>query len=74
MVLSFDVLHHIPNYNKALDEINHVLRSDGFYILVDFEFSRLFGKFSISLEDIINQMKNNEFKIIYQKKPRIITG
>lgn len=74
MVLSFDVLHHIPNCNKALDEINRVLKSDGFYILVDFTFPRLFGKFSIQLNDIINQMENNNFKIIYQKKPKVITG
>ena len=74
MVLSFDVLHHIPNCNKALDEINRVLKSDGFYILVDFTFPRLFGKFSIQLNDIINQMENNNFKIIYQKKPKLITG
>ena len=74
MVLSFDVLHHIPNCNKALDEINHVLKSDGFYILVDFTFPRLFGKFSIQLNDIINQMENNNFKIIYQEKPKLITG
>ncbi|MBA7630724.1 2-methoxy-6-polyprenyl-1,4-benzoquinol methylase [subsurface metagenome] len=74
MVLSFDVLHHIPNRDKALDEINRVLKSDGFHILVDFAFPRLFGKFSISLDDIINQMERNNFKIIYQKKPKVITG
>lgn len=35
MVLSFDVLHHIPNWDKALNEICRVLRPEGFYILND---------------------------------------
>ena len=69
LVLSVDALHHIPNRNKAFDEINHVLKSNGFYVLVDIAFPKFFGKFSIPVDDVINYMKRNNFKIIYGKKP-----
>lgn len=44
MVLSFDVLHHIPNWDKALNEISRVLILKGFYILNDLACSRLTTK------------------------------
>ena len=69
LVLSVDALHHIPNRNKAFDEINRALESNGFYVLVDIALPRFFGKFSIPVDDVINYMKRNNFKIIYGKKP-----
>lgn len=33
VVLSFDVLEHIKDTNKHLDEVNRVLRSGGYYLL-----------------------------------------
>ena len=41
MVLSFYVLHHIgSSWDKALTEINRVLKSGGYFILYDVTFSR----------------------------------
>ena len=73
LVLSSDILHHIPNWDKSLNEISRVLRPNGFYVLNDLAFPRLifFKKWSISVDDIINYMKGNNFKIIYEKKPEI---
>ena len=73
LVLSVDALHHIPNRNKTFDEINRVLKSNGFYILVDIALPKFFRKFSIPVNDVINYMKKNSFKIIYGKKPPKIT-
>lgn len=69
LVLSVDALHHIPNRNKTFGEINRVLESNGFYVLVDIALPRFFGKFSIPVDDVINYMKRNSFKIIREKKP-----
>jgi ubiquinone/menaquinone biosynthesis C-methylase UbiE len=41
MVLSFHVLHHIGDWQRALEEINRVLRPQGYFILHDFAYSRL---------------------------------
>ena len=71
LVLSFDSLHHIPNWDKALNEIGRVLRPNGFYVLNDLALPRLFGKFSLPVDGIINYLKNNNFEIIYEKKPKI---
>ena len=69
LVLSVDALHHIPNRNKAFDEMNRVLESNGFYVLVDIALPRFFGKFSIPVGEVLNYMKRNNFKIIHGKKP-----
>ena len=69
LVLSVDALHHIPNRNKTSGEINRVLESNGFYVLVDIALPRFFGKFSIPVDDVINYMKRNSYKIIHGKKP-----
>ncbi len=69
LVLSVDALHHIPNRNKAFDEINRVLKSNGFYALVDTALPKFFGKFSIPVDNVINYMKRNSLKIIHGKKP-----
>ena len=74
MVLSFDVLHHIPNWDKALNEMSRVLRPKGFYVLNDITlqkftfiiFKNYCGIFSV--DDIINHLN---FKIIYAEKPKI---
>jgi len=70
LVLSVDALHHIYNRNEAFDEINRVLKSNGFYVLVDIAFPRFFGKFSIPIDNVIKYMKKNSLKIINGKKPQ----
>jgi len=69
LVLSVDALHHIPNRNKAFGEINYVLKSNGFYVLVDIALPKFFWKFSIPVDEVIHYMKGNNFRIIYGKKP-----
>ena len=69
LVLSVDALHHIPNRNKAFDEISRVLESNGFYVLVDIALPRFFGKFSIPVDEVISYMRRNSFIIIHGKKP-----
>ncbi len=69
LVLSVDALHHIPNRNRVFDEINRVLMSNGFYILVDIALPKYFGKYSIPVDNVINYMKRNSLKIIHGKKP-----
>jgi len=73
LVLSFDALHHIPDWDKALNEISRVLRPNGFYVLSDLAFPRFsfFQKWSIPVDGIINYLKRNNFEIIYEKKPKI---
>ncbi len=71
LVLSSDAMHHIPKWDKALNEISRVLRPNGFYVLSDIALPKLFGKFSLPVDDIVNYLKRNNFEIIYEKKPRI---
>ncbi len=68
LILSIDVLHHIPNRNKVFDEISRVIKSNGFYVLVDTAFPKFFGKFSISVDEVINYMKRNSFRIVHREK------
>ena len=81
MVLSFDVLHHIPNWEIALSEISRVSKQDGFYILSDLVFRRFvtrtfkyffnnMGGF-FTINDINNHLKRDNFEIIYKEKPNI---
>jgi len=76
MVLSFDVLHHIPYWDRALEEISRVLRPKGFYILNDLALPRFtaiilknLGVFSVN--DITNHLKRDNFEIVYEEKPKI---
>lgn len=74
LVLSSDAMHHIvSDWDKALSEISRVLRPNGFYILNDLAFPSFsfFKKWSLPIDDIVNYMKRNNFKIIYEKKPNI---
>lgn len=76
MVLSFDALHHIPGWDKALEEINRVLKPGGFYVLNDLAFpslkifrgllERYLSIFAV--EDITRCLKRNNFVIVYEKK------
>ena len=73
LVLSSDVLHHIvSDWVKALSEISRVLRPDGFYVLNDLTFPSFsfFKKWSLPVDDITNYLKRNNFKIIYEKRPK----
>jgi len=81
MILSFDVLHHIPNWDKALNEISRILRLNGMYILNDLALPRFtaiafkgllnnyMGVYSVG--DIVNQLKRNNLDILYIERPTI---
>ena len=76
MVLSFDVLHHIPNWDKAFTEISRVLSPKGAYILNDLALPRFAARISknwgvFAVDDIINDLKRNSFEVIYEEKPKI---
>jgi len=80
MVLSFDVLHLIPSWDKALNEISRVLRPKGFYTLNDLalpKFLRILGGLAKSsggffaVDDIINHLERNSFEVIYEEKQKI---
>jgi ubiquinone/menaquinone biosynthesis C-methylase UbiE len=76
MVLSFDVLHHIPNWDKAVDEISRVLKPEGFYVLNDITLLRFAARISknwgvFAVDDITSHLKRNNFEIVYDEKPKI---
>ena len=84
MVLSFDVLHHIHCWDRAIAEIGRVLRPKGFYILNDLVFSRLAARISRDLlrnymgvyaaDDIINCLTRNNLKIVHhEERPEVMT-
>jgi ubiquinone/menaquinone biosynthesis C-methylase UbiE len=76
LVLSFDVLHHIPDWDKALREINRVLGSKGLYILNDLSLPKFTTKIYkncgvFSADDVINHLRENGLVIIYTEKPKV---
>ena len=75
MVLSFDVLHHMPDWNEALVEIGRVLKPEGFYVLNDLALpgfaARIFGNCAaFAADDTIDRLKRNAFEIIYAEKAK----
>lgn len=78
LVLSFDVLHHIPNWVTTIEEINRVLKPNGFYVLGELAFSNflvknfrgLLSNFGglFTVDDINHQLKMDNFDIVYEEK------
>ena len=84
MVLSFDVLHHIRRWDRAIAEIGRVLKPSGFYILNDLAFSRLVVRVFRNLmqnytsvyaaDDIVSCLTRNDFGIVvHTEKPEGMT-
>jgi tocopherol O-methyltransferase len=81
LVLSFDVLHHIPDWHKVFGEIDRVLKKGCYYILNDLAFpniaSKTFRKLlsnymgAYSMVDIVDSLRENHFKIVYEERPKI---
>jgi len=77
LVLSFDVLHHVPNWGKAVEEINRILKPESLYILSDLAYSGLrfqmlrnfLGNYMsvFTVDEFTNCLKSNNFDIIYEK-------
>jgi ubiquinone/menaquinone biosynthesis C-methylase UbiE len=79
MVLSIFVMHHIGNWEKALEEINRVLKQKGYFIFYDLVYSkfatRIFCPFAknygiYTIDDITNCLKINKFNIVHSEEPR----
>jgi len=79
IVLSFGVMHHIGNWEKALEEISRVLKPQGFLIFGDLAYSRFttrifkpiaknYGVYTI--DDITRCLGRNGFEIVHKEEPR----
>lgn len=78
LALSFMVLHHISEWKKALQEVNRVLRPDGFYLINDFVLSNLARNILkpiarnsgvFSLKELMNELKALNFELVFDKGP-----
>jgi ubiquinone/menaquinone biosynthesis C-methylase UbiE len=79
IVISFKVLHHIKDWNKALGEVSRVLRSGGYYILNDFALPawacRILGWVAknsglYTIEDASDALQNNEMMATWREHPK----
>lgn len=83
IVLSFGVMHHIPNWLDALEEIKRVLKPKGFFVYWDLLFHKwsakiwkLFTKnYGITtLNDLNSFMEKNSFTVIYTSSSTSLFG
>ena len=79
MVLSFMVLHHIPRRDRAMEEINRVLKPKGLCVINDLAVSRLVASIFRGLvnrgsiyavDDIIRRFRGDNFEIVYAEKQK----
>ncbi len=79
IVLSFGVMHHINNWEKAFEEIVRVLKHDGYFIFGDITYSNLstrilkplvknYGVYTI--DGIIQYLKSNNFEMVHRETPK----
>jgi ubiquinone/menaquinone biosynthesis C-methylase UbiE len=79
MALSLYVLHHIGSWEKALEEINRVVKQNGYFIFCDLAYSKFttrifnsivknYGVYTI--DDVSHCLRMNNFKIIYTEEPK----
>ena len=79
IVLSFGVMHHIGDWEGALEEISRVLKPQGYLIFGELAYSRLitrvfrpivknYGIYTI--DDLIHCLKSNNLEIIYREEPK----
>jgi len=74
-VLSFDVLHHIPDWDKALHEISRTLRPKGLFLLNDFALPRFTTRIYkncgvFAADDISDYLRGNGFEVTCGEKPK----
>ncbi len=77
MVLSFQILHHIGKWDRALGEINRVLKPQGYFILSDFAYSRLTTKLLTrivktygiyTIDDVTQFLTSRNFDIVHNER------
>ena len=76
MVLSFDVLHHMPDWDEALREISRLLGPTGLYLMNDLSLpkftARIYKNCGVfSADDVINNLRDNALVVIYAEKPKV---
>ena len=81
MVLSMFVIHHVSDWDRALGEVNRVIRSNGYFVFHDIACSRFatrvlgrlfkrFGGAIYTIDDIIQFLARNDFEVVYREKPK----
>jgi ubiquinone/menaquinone biosynthesis C-methylase UbiE len=76
VVLSFGVLHHIPNWDDALEEIKRVLRKGGYFIYADIVYPEAitrmdassdfsFGITTVDVDEVAAFLKDSGFDTIH---------
>ena len=82
MVLSFDVLHHMPRWDKAIAEMDRMLKPEGVGVFHDLAFSRLaartleglfknYGTF-YAVGEFTHQLQRNNLEIVYAQTPKSV--
>jgi ubiquinone/menaquinone biosynthesis C-methylase UbiE len=79
-VLSFKVLHHIGNWEQALQEIGRVLRPGGYYLLDDIAlasektarfFRRFIKNYGIyTIEEVTSLLTGKRFEVLHEEKSK----
>lgn len=79
IVLSFGVMHHIPNWLDALEEMRRVLKPKGYFVYWDIMYPRVLARFGellarnygITTLDKFNQfIERNDFSKIHLSVPK----
>jgi len=79
IVLSFGVMHHIGDWERALEEISRVLKPQGYLIFGELAYSRFtttifrplvknYGVYTI--DDITHCLRRNNFEIVHREEPK----
>jgi len=78
MVLSLKVLHHISDWEKALEEVSRVSKPNGYFILADLVFPKLLTrllnpvvkKYGVyTVDEIISTGSKNGLAVLHREKP-----
>ncbi len=81
IVLSFGVMHHIPNWRDALGEISRVLKAKGYFICFDIIQSKWIAKIGrifknkygiITIREFNSFITQNNFSTIYSTLPNTL--
>jgi len=83
IVLSFGIMHHIPNWLEALKEIGKVLKPEGYFIYADIIFPNwlaIIGKLFkhsygiTTIHDLSSFIEENTFSTIHSSLPKSLLG
>lgn len=81
MVVSLKVMHHVPDWEKALEEVSRVLKSKGYFVLADLAFpkfltrllSPVVKKYGVyTIDDIIYTCSKNGLTALHRETPAAV--